>query len=287
MARAEVVLRLVRLRREYAKLIGLRLRKRPLPRQLPPKAIEVAYYRALGSVLQRARALVRERLVPRLEAWEREARTWRGDAASGEVGEVADALAKAFAAEYSPARLKAVAAEFGKRTSEYQRTQFNKQARAALGVDVLAAEPWLAPKLETWAAENVALIKSIPQRYFSEVEAAVLRGVNAGTRPESIAADLEERFGVAEDRAALVARDQTNKLFGDLNRQRQGDLGVSAFIWRTSNDERVRESHRELEGERFEWSDPPLVDGEPSIPGSPIQCRCVAEPDFTGVLDDS
>jgi SPP1 gp7 family putative phage head morphogenesis protein len=62
------------------------------------------------------------------------------------------------------------------------------------------------------------------------------------------------------------------------NQERQQQVGIERFEWSTSQDERVRESHAELDGKTFSWNDLPVVDDEEASPGTPICCRCVAIP---------
>ena len=50
-------------------------------------------------------------------------------------------------------------------------------------------------------------------------------------------------------------------------------MASRATQWLTSDDERVRPSHREKVGKFFRWDDPPADTGHP---GADIQCRCVA-----------
>lgn len=49
----------------------------------------------------------------------------------------------------------------------------------------------------------------------------------------------------------------------------------------TSQDERVRHTHRARNGKLFAWNDPPS-DGHPDIP---IRCRCVAVPYTANLFD--
>ena len=93
--------------------------------------------------------------------------------------------------------------------------------------------------------------------------------------------EIEARFDVSESRAALIARDQVGKFYGALNRARQEDLGLTHFVWRTANDERVRPEHVRLDGQRFSWSKLPAE----GYPGQPINCRCNADPDVESLLD--
>jgi SPP1 gp7 family putative phage head morphogenesis protein len=129
----------------------------------------------------------------------------------------------------------------------------------------------------------VALIKSIPQQYFGDIEKRITAGVRSGTRWEDLAQELQDRYDVSESRAALIARDQVGKFYGELNEVRQTALGVKSFIWRTANDERVREEHADLEGETFDWDTPPSE----GIPGEAVNCRCFAEPVLDDLLSES
>lgn len=167
-------------------------------------------------------------------------------------------------------------------TNDFQKRQMQRQLTAAVGIEVPLRDPALGPKIEVFTEENVRLIKSIPSRYFDEVEKLVLDAVGTGQRWETLADEIDERFDVGESRAALIARDQVGKFYGELARARQQRLGIKTYTWRTMRDARVRDEHADREGEVFEWSDPP----EDGHPGEAVNCRCYAEPDLESVLDD-
>ena len=76
-----------------------------------------------------------------------------------------------------------------------------------------------------------------------------------------------------------MARDQIAKLNSNIAQQQQRDAGVEEYIWSDSGDGRVRPSHKKLNGKRFRWDDPPVVDektGRRCHPGEDYECRCVA-----------
>jgi SPP1 gp7 family putative phage head morphogenesis protein len=168
--------------------------------------------------------------------------------------------------------------------------------RAALGVDPVFRDRGLAARAEQFTRENVHLIKRIPERLHSDVEALVHHAVSTGRLGEDLAQDIEDRFGVSERHARMIAGDQVKKFYASVNHARQKEMGVNKFIWRTVGDERVRgdpggkypkaePSHFELDGETYDYDDPATPegdDGEPLMPGSDYNCRCYAEP----VLDD-
>jgi SPP1 gp7 family putative phage head morphogenesis protein len=260
--------------------------RRPVPRQRPPNAIRLAYFRALRGLLRSAHALIETHLLPRLEHFVRMAGVRRGDslrldAADDEVRALVRRLAREFANGLIDADLERLVREYGLRTEAFEREQLSRQVRAAIGIDLPQADPLLADALRNFVSENVALIRTIPEQYFAQVEDVVAEGVNEGLLAGELSERIAERFGVAESRAQLIARDQIGKYYGALNEVRQADLGIDGYFWRTSNDNRVREQHEEREGKRFLWSDPP--DG--GHPGTPINCRCYAEPDLSGIVD--
>lgn len=277
----------IRLRRATAKAMGHLPRRKRMPRQLQPDAIRVAYFGALLKVVGRARELVREKLEPELPRLVQRAALARADGAvrldeTADLNRIIDSITEEWFGEFPNEVLAAVIETFASRTADFQREQLAKQFKAALGIDLYRSEPWLAPKVADFVGENVALVKSVAQRHFTDLETRLAAGLREGQRWEDLATLIEDRYGVAESSAKLIARDQTGKLFGDLNRTRQKALGVSRATWRTSGDNRVRDEHEALEGTVFDWDNPP----EEGIPGSPIQCRCWGEPDFSGLLDD-
>lgn len=276
-------------RRALMRLVG-KPHIRP-QRLVQPDAIRRSYFRRLLRVLERARKLFTDRVEPtaRLRL-ARHAKAVKVDAAFGEEQDFADLFDEIkgdLFDEFTNYDLSAVASATAHQVDQNQRIQFQRQMRAVLGVDVIKAEPWLASREAAFVAENVSLIKSVPSDYFDDLEKTITRGMRGGLRWEELADDIEHRYDVAESHAKLIARDQVGKYFGELNAARQQDIGVEEFVWRTVHDNRVRESHADLDGETFRWDDPPDVDGEPSIPGQPINCRCGAEPVLDQLVEES
>lgn len=260
--------------------------RRRLPLQIPPTLIANEYARALIRLLTRAENAYKPLLheLPALLAPERS--DGRFDAASGAAARVRR-LARAAAEETRKAirdsDIEALARKFGAQTSTHQRVQLGRQVKAALGVDPILKEPGLAQASTEFLHENVALIRTIPERLHGDVEALVQRAVSSSQPSPKLAKHIEERFGVGHRHARLIARDQISKYSSKLNHARQKELGVEKFVWRSMSDERVRDWHRdELDGNTYSYAKPPdNEDGEPVLPGDDIQCRCYAE----GIFD--
>lgn len=160
-----------------------------------------------------------------------------------------------------------------------------KSFQAALGVDIMPLMSDLAirPLMNQALMENVALIKSIPEKLNLQIVEEIGKIFDEkGFDEKAIFDMMQQRFKVAGSRAKLIARDQTSKITGNLNQARQTNLGITSYIWQTVKDERVRPSHAEKDGKRFLWAAPPPDTGHP---GHDINCRCVQIPVIPGVND--
>jgi SPP1 gp7 family putative phage head morphogenesis protein len=131
--------------------------------------------------------------------------------------------------------------------------------------------------LDDVIAENVKLIKSIPREYFDAIIDRVRDSVEKGRSMKELTHYLEDRYGVTQRRAALIARDQNNKATAAIHRTRQKESGISKARWvHTMASAQPREEHMGWDGEVYDidkgmYSD---VDGEYVWPGTPINCGC-------------
>ncbi len=164
------------------------------------------------------------------------------------------------------------------RSAEQVDNSLKAALQQSVSVDItgaLSSEALKGP-MEKAIVTNVELIKSIPSQYLDRVKKEVYNGTSQGMRWEDIATKVQEAGDVTESRAKLIARDQVSKMNGSFNRARQTSMGVEKYIWQTSGDERVRDTHAQNDGKVFSWDDPP----DTGHPGEDIQCRCVALPYF-------
>lgn len=146
-------------------------------------------------------------------------------------------------------------------------------------------------------AENVDLIKSIPQQYLSGVQQAVMRSITTGNGMADLKPFLEKQGGITERRARNIANDQTRKAYNSLNRARMEQAGITKFEWvHSAGGKDPRPLHMNnypagLNGGIFSFDDLPVIDertGERGIPGQAPMCRCRMRPliDF-GDNDDA
>lgn len=133
---------------------------------------------------------------------------------------------------------------------------------------------------------NAAIIRTLPLDVARQVNEHILDQTLKGTRASDIADQIQKLFPrTTEAKANLIARTETSKTSTALTQARSELLGIKWYVWRTSEDARVRESHQIMDGVIVPWSEPPSpeqLDGERSLghyhAGGIFNCRCYAEP---------
>lgn len=128
-------------------------------------------------------------------------------------------------------------------------------------------------------AENVNLIKSIPQQFAKDVESQVWRSVMKGGDLSTLSKNIQKSYGVSYRRAALIARDQNNKAKAVIENTRRRELGITEAIWQHSNaGKEPRPTHVAMNGKRFKLAKG-MYDSAVKkfiLPGEEIQCRCTS-----------
>ena len=260
-------------------------RTRKLPGVRSPKPVEVRARRAIASLMAPMLADVAARLsgldsMTRIadvilalreaqEVWER-AFSWKAEGLAGRWALDVDVIGK---------------------------EKLGRAVGKALGIDMamILDAPDVAVSVRLASMEAADLIRKIPTDYIGRISRAVYQSMRQQPFPEgrTLAEEIRLIGGFAEERAQVIARDQTSKMNTNINQIRQTALGIQEYIWRTSEDSRVvgapggkypqgnamHGNHYVRNGKIFRWDEPP-DDGHP---GWPLQCRCVA----LGIVDRS
>lgn len=89
---------------------------------------------------------------------------------------------------------------------------------------------------------------------------------------------IKREFDLSKRRCQFIARQETRLIKAELVQKKATENGLDEYIWETAHDERVRSWHRHLDGKKFRFSDPPVIDPRTQKRGNPAQfynCRCV------------
>ena len=135
--------------------------------------------------------------------------------------------------------------------------------------------------------DNAKYISSVPlvaaQTLVSEITAAQQSGARASTITKMLKARYPQ---LLRSRVHLISRTETAKASTALTQARCEELSLDWYVWKTSEDQRVRESHRKMDGVLCRWVDPPdpeaLVGVKSTLghyaAGSCPNCRCLIMP---------
>lgn len=135
--------------------------------------------------------------------------------------------------------------------------------------------------------ENANLIKTLPtdvaKKVTKDIEEMALKGMRASEIAKVI---REQTDKYSRASAKLIARTEVSKTTTALTKARCDNLDLHWYVWRTMEDgDRVRKSHRIMEGVLVNWNEPPSPEalaGEKSVgnyhAGNIWNCRCYPEP---------
>lgn len=270
--------------------IGRKRRVKRSPRWLYPTPSELQYKRYLQQIINSAYEHTVKQIVPKLEGIVVEAGLYKADSWPSNVDKLLDNLK--IEVNTNIVNQKSMLIDIGQKTSDWNNKEWQKIMKAVVGVELYQKELNIQPMMEGFVNNNIKLISDISSNIEKNIGTTIQQGVLSGKSHKEIANNLigtgidKGVFTSVENRVKLIARDQVAKFNGNLMRTRQTGVGITRYTWRTSGDERVRETHRKADGNVYDWSKPPAVTGG-NHPGEDYQCRCWADPDFSDILGES
>lgn len=222
-----------------------------------PKGLQLEYYKALKQLANKLKQEVINELLPVLERTETKITT-------DSISEILSVLAM-IQARYSNVFTFGfgIANRIVNSVNRNNKVKFNKKFESQIGVnpDLILNEGNLQEILNLQIANQVNLIKSIPQEFFKQIEVIISNGLSQGLRYEAIAKEIKgvkgisSTFGKLDKRVAFIARNEVENINGTINRVRQTSAGIEFYEWQTAGDERVRVNHKSLDGKICKWND--------------------------------
>lgn len=248
---------------------------------LPPDRAEARYRAALERAIRQMREEVEREVARTWDAHAPAVRSGMDASLASQSRILTNALARKFQAFFD--RLApGVAGKFVTQVDRHSTASLHsslKEASGGLSLKTSVVTGRVAEIAKAATAENVGLIRSIPQQYFKDIQGAVMRSIQKGDGVKTVLEAVQKTGAVAERRAKLIARDQTAKATSAINAARLDALKVRKFEWlHSGGGKEPRPLHKDvLNGQIFRLDDPPVIDdktGERGLPGQLINCRC-------------
>ncbi|WP_221931094.1 phage minor head protein [Telmatospirillum sp. J64-1] len=222
----------------------------------PSRAEERRYARKLKSVAGRVRQIA---------------------AGTGEAGQKIAQL-RAYAETVGPWAEQAAATMLSAVNRKNAKAWERQAAGIGAGLRDRLAEAVNGTTLRQLIDANTTLIKSLPAEAADKIGEYTAKALSSGQRAETLARKIQGLGDIAEHRAQTIARTEISKAGAALTRERARAVGSEGYIWRTSRDGAVRDSHAAMEGQFVPWTRPPTLDGMTGHAGEFPNCRCYAEP---------
>lgn len=141
--------------------------------------------------------------------------------------------------------------------------------------------------IDAAAQEAAGLIKRVPVDYLPAVQGDVMRSITTGNGLADLEPALRKRNVATKNWAENVSKDQTRKIYNNVNKVRMQDAGLKKYEWiHSGGSNKPRKLHMDrapggLNGGIFRLDDPPVIDdrtGERGIPGQLPYCGCTMRP---------
>ena len=169
--------------------------------------------------------------------------------------------------------------------SQYQQTFDFIDDKIADSVKSIGIIPKITEQMkeriaEEWSENLKIYIRSWGDKEILDLRNRITTNSLYGQRAEAMVADIERLYDVTKNKAKFLARQETALFMSKLRETRYAEMGVTMYRWSTSNDERVRDTHKKLNGKIFSFASPPIVDGKGhrANAGEDFGCRCLAIP---------
>lgn len=182
---------------------------------------------------------------------------------------------------YDDKRIKKITHSILSKTRNANAKALYSQVENVSGIPVktLMMNEGLNPKFNALYIETEEWIKKLRDDHLIAINNNTLRMMTEGKSIPDIVDNLVKSGAVAESKAGLVARQQVASFNGLATKIRGQSLGITEAIWKTGRDERVRASHADREGKRFNLKDGlySSLDGKHLHAGTDFNCRCRAK----------
>jgi SPP1 gp7 family putative phage head morphogenesis protein len=183
-----------------------------------------------------------------------------------------------------------IAASFADRSKAHLEVAMRKRLKEAGFTVRFRPSERMTSAYRAVVAENVNLIRSIPQEFLKDVESAVWASVMRGGAMSELSKEIRAKYGVTYRRAALIARDQTNKAKSVMEEARRSEIGIEEATWQHSHaGKKPRPTHVAMDGQTYK-----IAKGmwDPAVqkfvwPGQLINCRCTSRAKIPNLLGKS
>lgn len=199
-----------------------------------------------------------------------------GEELIAELNRVLDLLAEQWELRFDR-EAEMIAARFARRIDNHTKAALLQQFKTLNEAFKARRVTEVSEAMQNAVVTNVALIKSIPIEFHRRIRAVAITSLSRGRDLHFLQKSIRETYEVSKRRAALIARDQANKVTNELAVQRSLSVGITRGIWQhVPGTYSSRKSHLAMDGKEFDLAQG-IYDkdaGRFVKPGELIACNC-------------
>lgn len=188
---------------------------------------------------------------------------------------------------FTDIRLKKYIQQLLKKVNKFNRDAVYSAIGETIGIEpaVLMQQEALSPDFNALIAETTMWVETLRDECLQRFTTNTLRLMTQGASLDEILASYELGTKKQKEHAKFVARNQIASFNNLSSKLRYQNLGITEGVWRTSHDERVRKSHNDRNGKRFNLSEGlySSIDRKTILPGTDYNCRCT----FSAVIPEA
>ena len=208
------------------------------------------------------------------------------DAQRGNFGviynELASKFEKSIDKQFNNKRIDKFVKKLYKNTGKMNKKVFDQSVNNTLGIDLenILKTDGLGEFTNASSLQTASQLQNVRDDVVKTMKQNVFRMMNEGASLNELFEQVKDITGKALKRGDLNARNELKNFNSLLSRKRAESVGITEGIWQTAKDERVRPSHMDRDGKKFELKKGLFssVDGKTIQPGEEINCRCVFIP---------
>ena len=148
----------------------------------------------------------------------------------------------------------------------------------------------ISPKLDDFTKNEITQnyinnldfwIKNFTETEISKMRKDLSTMILDGKSTKFVSEYIQKRYDISKRKALFLARTESAIATTSYLIAKYQAEGINSYKWSTSHDERVRELHRELDGQIFTFDNPPIIDKrtqQRGNPGETFNCRCIMIP---------
>lgn len=187
---------------------------------------------------------------------------------------------------FSNLRIERMAKKFLEQADRQTQAKLYAAIEKKIGIPAkeLAIKEGLKQTKNALILETATWMQKLRDETLELYTANTLRAMTQGTGINGVMEEFAKMKEKRKNHAKFTARNQINNFNSIMTKTRARKVGITKAVWETSEDERVRASHRERNGKEFDLNEGlySSLDGKTLLPATDYQCRCT----YILIIDD-